>query len=159
MVVRDNGTTNGGVAPANNKGRNGTMYQLTVTTRKQLERATLRAQSEKLHFEEVVFGVYKVRGSTGNFYSTGIEAATDGEGYDVCCSCPTQKTFCKHVSTVFPHFLMREKEIKAEEVRMVQAQELTDSEWEEIELRAETAQMIEEVERMLEKDRLDVFGY
>jgi hypothetical protein len=53
---------------------------------------------------------------------------------------------------------MREKEMKAETERMAQSQELTDSEWEEIELRAETAQMIEEVERMLEKDRLDVFG-
>jgi hypothetical protein len=101
------------------------MYQLTVTTKKQLERATLRAQAEKLHFEEVVFGIYKVRGSTGNFYSTGIERAASGEGYEVCCSCPTQNAYCKHVSTVFPHFLMREDDVRA----------------------------------LLEKDRLDVFGY
>jgi hypothetical protein len=135
------------------------MYQLTVTSKKQLERATLRAQAEKLHFEEVVFGIYKVRGSTGNYYSVGIEASASGKGYEVCCSCPTQNTYCKHVSTVFPHFLMREQEIKAEEARMTQAQELTDAEWAEVELRAESEAILDDVRAMLEKDRLDVFGY
>jgi hypothetical protein len=35
------------------------MYQLTLKTRKQLERATLRAQAEKLKMEEVTFGFTK----------------------------------------------------------------------------------------------------
>jgi hypothetical protein len=137
------------------------MYQLTVTARKQLERANLRAQAKKPKIEEIAFGMYRVWSTNPatpwQAYATGIEAAKDG-GYLVYCSCPTQHAFCLHVAAAFPHFLMREKEMKAETERMAQAQELTDSEWEEIELRAETAQMIEEVERMLEKDRLDVFG-
>jgi hypothetical protein len=90
------------------------MYALTVTSRKQLERATLRAQAEKLRMEEVVFGIYKVWGSTGNLYLIGIEPAIDG-GYDVCCTCPTQNTFCKHVSTVMPHYQMREKDMLTDE--------------------------------------------
>jgi hypothetical protein len=69
------------------------MYELTLKSRKQLERATLRAQAEKLHIEEVSFGIYKVNGSTGNLYLVGIEPAKSGEGYDVCCSCPTQQLF------------------------------------------------------------------
>lgn len=88
------------------------MYSLTVTNRKQLERATLRAQSQKLKMEEVSFGIYKVWGSTGKLYVAGIEPSATGNGYDVCCSCPTQAPdFCKHVSTVMPHYQMREKEM------------------------------------------------
>lgn len=137
------------------------MYELTLRSRKQLERATLRAQAEKPKIEEVYFGGYKVWSSDPatpwKSYSTGVSRNIEGN-LDVCCSCPTQKYFCKHAAAIVPHFLMREKEIKAEEVRMAQAQTLSDAEWEEIELASETAQMIEEVEAMLAKDRLDVFG-
>jgi hypothetical protein len=119
------------------------MYQLTLKTRKQLERATLRAQAEKLKMEEVTFGIYKVWGSTGNLYLLGIEPAKDG-GYDVCCTCKTQNTFCKHLSTVMPHYLMKEKE---------------QLDWEAIEEAAENAAMLEAVEEMLRQDRMDVLGY
>jgi uncharacterized Zn finger protein len=128
------------------------MYELTLTSRKQLERATLRAQAEKPRIEEVVFGIYKVTGSSGNLYLVGIEPAKCGEGYDVCCSCPTQKTFCKHVASVMPHYLLREKE-------MNQAQTLTEQEWAEVELASETEAILDDVRALLEKDRLDVFGY
>lgn len=92
------------------------MYALTVTSRKQLERASLRAQAEKLKMEEVVFGIYKVWGSTGKLYLVGIEPAATG-GYDVCCTCPTQNTFCKHVSTVMPHYLMKKQEMEPDLTR------------------------------------------
>jgi uncharacterized Zn finger protein len=127
------------------------MYELTLKSRKQLERATLRAQAEKLHIEEVSFGIYKVNGSTGNLYLVGIEPAKSGEGYDVCCSCPTQHYFCKHVASVMSHYLMREKE-------MNQAQTLTEQEWAAVELRAESEMILDDVRALLEKDRLDVFG-
>jgi hypothetical protein len=45
-----------------------------------------------------------------NSYSTGIFPAKDGNGYDVVCSCPTQRVVCKHAAACFPHYLMRLKE-------------------------------------------------
>jgi hypothetical protein len=94
------------------------MYALTVSTQKQLERATLRAQAQKPKIEEIAFGMYKVWSSNPQTpwltYSTGIEAAPDG-GYSVCCSCPTKNYFCKHLAAIFPHFLMRVKELEAQE--------------------------------------------
>jgi hypothetical protein len=137
------------------------MYELTLKNRKQLERASLRAQAEKPKIEEVYFGAYKVWSSNPAtpwlFYCTAFERNVEGD-LNVVCSCPTQKTFCKHVAAAVNHFLMREKEFKAEEARMLAAQEMTDSEWGQVELRAESEMMIQEVEAMLEKDRLDVFG-
>ena len=109
------------------------MYELTVKTRKQLERATLRAQAEKPRIEEVSYGIYKVWSTNpakpDTYYSVGIEPAKTGEGYDVLCTCPTQpridrKTgeikdcFCKHVAACMPHYQMKEREYKAEEARM-----------------------------------------
>jgi hypothetical protein len=91
------------------------MYELNVKTRRDLERATLRAQAQKPRIEEVAFGMYKVWSTNPEtpwiYYSTGIEAAPVREGgYSVCCSCPTTRFLCKHVAAAFPHFLMREKE-------------------------------------------------
>lgn len=91
------------------------MYELNVNTRKQLERATLRAQAQKPKIEEIGFGMYKVWSSNPETpwltYSTGIEPAPDGKGgYAVCCSCPTTRFLCKHVAAIFPHYLMRLKE-------------------------------------------------
>lgn len=91
------------------------MYELTVKTRRDLERATLRAQSQKPRIEEVAYGIYKVWSTNPatpwKTYSTGVEPAQDGQGgYDVCCSCPTTRFLCKHVASIFPHYLMREKE-------------------------------------------------
>jgi hypothetical protein len=88
------------------------MYQLTVSTRRELERATLRAQAQKPRISETVFGIYKVWSSDLTKvepYLVGIEALEDG-GFEVCCSCPTQRYLCKHVAAVFPHYLMRLKE-------------------------------------------------
>lgn len=94
------------------------MYELNVNSRKQLERASLRAQAQKPKFEVVGYGMFKVFSSDPTTpwksYSTGIEAAKDGNGYDVCCSCPTQRTYCKHVAAVFPFFLMTEKQQQTE---------------------------------------------
>ncbi len=91
------------------------MYELTVKTRRDLERATLRAQAQKPRIEEVAFGMYKVWSSDPTtpwkYYSTGIEQAPNGcGGYSVCCSCPTTRFLCKHVASIFPHYLMREKQ-------------------------------------------------
>jgi hypothetical protein len=90
------------------------MYELTVNSRKQLERATLRAQSQKPRIEEVGIGMYKVWSShatqPGDFYYTMINPAPDGQGYEVQCSCPTTRFLCKHVAAIFPHYLMRERQ-------------------------------------------------
>jgi hypothetical protein len=124
------------------------MYALTLKTRKQLERATLRAQSQKPRIEEVVFGIYKAWSTNpktpDTYYSVGIEPAQYG-GYDVCCSCPTQKFFCKHVAACMPHYQMREKE---------------QPDWQAIEEAAETEAMHDAIREMLqaEKDKLDIFG-
>jgi hypothetical protein len=134
------------------------MYSLTVTSRKQLERASLRAQAQKPRIEEIEFGIYNVWSTDPKrpdaFYFIAIQPARGG-GYEVACGCPTQKYFCKHVASVFPHYLMREKQQELARTAIAQTQQMTDSEWEEIELKAETAQMIEDVERMLEQDRFD----
>jgi hypothetical protein len=144
------------------------MYELTVRSRKQLERATLRSQARKPKIEEVSFGIYKVWSTNprtpDTYYSVGIEPAQDGTGYDVCCTCPTQphldkktgelvECFCYHVTSALPHYQMREREYRAEEIRMQEAQVMTDAEWEEVELRADTAQMLDDVREMLERDR------
>lgn len=161
------------------------MYELTLKSRKQLERASLRAQAQKPRIEEVYFGAYKVWSTNPatpwKTYSTGIEPAPDGEGYTVCCSCPTQNYFCKHVAAVFPHYLMREKQEQGQVEAPATAQEpvaplplgcttcgaveanvfLTGGErlcWDCLKERAETEAMLEEVERMLAKDRQDIFG-
>jgi hypothetical protein len=91
------------------------MYELTVKTRRDLERATLRAQAQKPRIVEVAYGMYKSWSTNPatplDFYYTGIEAASDGcGGYSVCCSCPTTRFLCKHVAACFPHFLMREQQ-------------------------------------------------
>lgn len=92
------------------------MYQLTVTSKKQLERATLRAQAQKPRIEEIGYGMYKVWSTNPEtpwkYYNTGIEAA-QGAGYTVYCNCPTQPRldrmtgemkdcYCKHVAAAFP---------------------------------------------------------
>jgi hypothetical protein len=104
------------------------MYELNITSRKQLERASLRAQAQKPRIEEIALGMYRVWSTNPttpyNSYSTGIFPAKDGNGYDVCCSCPTQRTFCKHVAAVFPHYLMRMKEQVEPEAAEVAAPEI-----------------------------------
>lgn len=153
------------------------MYQLTVKSKKQLERATLRAQAQKPRIEEIGYGLYKVWSTNPatpwKYYNTGIEAALNG-GYTVYCNCPTQPRldrvtgemkdcFCKHTAAAFPHFLMREKQYAAEPVLVAataaQVQEMSDQEWASVELSAEGAAVVDDVEAMLEKDRMDIFGY
>jgi hypothetical protein len=88
------------------------MYELTVKTRRELERATLRAQTQKPRIQEVDLGIYKVWSSNPAItapYLVGLEALEDG-GYDVCCSCPTQRYLCKHVASCLPHYIMRLKQ-------------------------------------------------
>src|SRR5947207_3296317 len=111
------------------------MYELTVKTRRDLERATLRAQSQKPRIEEVAFGIYKVYSTNPATpwmtYFTGIEPDPDGEGgYSVCCSCPTPRFLCKHVSACFGHYLMREKEYN-QPVEVSQALTWSDEETEQ----------------------------
>jgi multidrug efflux pump subunit AcrA (membrane-fusion protein) len=99
------------------------MYELNVNSRKQLERASLRAQAQKPRIEEIALGMYKVFSTNPatpyNSYSTGIFPAKDGNGYDVVCSCPTQRVVCKHAAAIFPHYLMR---LKEQEVAALAAQ-------------------------------------
>lgn len=91
------------------------MYALTLNSRKQLERASLRAQAQKPRIEEVEFGVYNVWSTDpkkpGKFYIAGIQPAEKG-GWEVTCGCPTQNAFCKHVAAVMPHYLMRVREME-----------------------------------------------
>jgi hypothetical protein len=92
------------------------MYELNVNSRKQLERASLRAQAQKPRIEEIALGMYKVFSTNPatpyNSYSTGIFPAKDGNGYDVVCSCPTQRVVCKHAPPIFPHYLMMRRKSK-----------------------------------------------
>ena len=138
------------------------MYQLTLSSRKQLERASLRAQAEKPRIEEVGIGVYKVWSSDParpwHWYTTGVERNADGT-LTVCCTCPTQNHFCKHASAILPHYLMRERLVAEEVDWRARMQEMSDAEWSEVELRAESEAILDSVREMLERDRLDVFGY
>lgn len=81
------------------------MYELNVNSCKQLERANLRAQAHKPKIESVGYGMYKVWSTNPSTpyqtYSTGIERAKDGYGYDVCCSCPTTRALY-HPFPIYP---------------------------------------------------------
>lgn len=115
------------------------MYTAIVKSRKQLERASLRAQAQKPRISEQEFGHYSVYSTNPatplKSYDTGIQRLDDGT-YEVICFCPTQprldrKTgemkdcFCKHAASVFPHFLMREKQQAALVAAQAQVKTLT----------------------------------
>jgi hypothetical protein len=131
------------------------MYALTVTSRRQLERASLRAQAQKPRIEEKEFGIYNVWSTDPKrpdaFYFIAIQPARGG-GYEVACGCPTQKYFCKHVASVFPHYLMREKQQELARTATAQAQQMNDSEWAAVELSAETEDILDAVREMLAND-------
>ena len=135
------------------------MYELSVSNRKQLERATLRAQARKPKIEPVGYGMYKVwptnPASPYQTYCTGIERAKDGNGYDVCCSCPTTRALCLHVSACFPHFLMTEKQEQTEpDPAGLVVQGVITTSMQEIENLIEQAK-----EASFEQDHEDIFGY
>jgi hypothetical protein len=137
-----------------------TMYELTVSSRKQLERASLRAQAQKPKIEEVGLGMYKVFSTSPatpfTSYATGIFPAKDGNGYDVVCSCPTQRVVCKHAAAIFPHYLMRLKQFADCELEVptfeAQVQEIKDI------CAATTTTLVEYTAEMEAKDKADLFG-
>jgi hypothetical protein len=151
------------------------MYQLTLKAKSQLENATRRARIQKPRIEEICFGMYKVWSSNPLItvpYLTGIEAVQDG-GYKVCCNCPTQCFLCKHVVSIFPHYLMREKQEQGQVPASVKdnficqdcgdlATVWTGKEalcWPCLLHRAEAEAEKEAHQAMIEKDHDDLFGF
>lgn len=136
------------------------MYELTVNSKKQLERATLRAQAEKPKILEVGIGMYKVWSTNpatpGQFYFTGANPAPDGSGYEVYCNCPTTRFLCKHVAAIFPHYLMRVHQLDLEGIQASTFEE-TVQEIKDI-CAAGMATLAGYTAEMEAKDKADLFG-
>ena len=136
------------------------MYELNVNSRKQLERASIRANSRKPKIEEIALGMYRVWSTNPATpyvqYATGIFPAQDGQGYDVCCNCPTQRAVCLHVAACMGHYLMREKQFAAAEIEVptfeAQVNEIKDI------CAATMTTLTEYTAAQAERDRADLFG-